>query len=145
MCSKVKIKTIKPSTNYSKEMKQVIVDKFINDNINLSSSIESELNSVYFNKNKYFKVIDRKNIDKLLEEQKLQDSGLTSDKNVDNFNLATAQSILTGEVNFTKYNKSNYYETRTDYTQCLTYIKYKVNCKKILIILILKKICYKII
>ena len=142
-CStKVIVKAIKPSAINDSSIKQVSILNFKNDDISLASSIESQMNKVIFNKKNYFKIINRKELDIILKEQKLQDSGLVNNAN-SSLGLSVIKSLVTGEINSATKSKKYFYENRTNYDRCLSYkmedgkknycqkyAKYRVNCTK---------------
>ncbi len=143
-CStKVTVTAIKPSIINDKDVKQISILKFKNDNISLSSYIEAKMDKVIFNDKKYFEIINRKELNTILEEQKLQDSGLVNGINDNSLGLSMVKSLVTGKVNSTTKSQKYFYETRTNYDRCLEfkiengkkkycqrYAKYSVNCTK---------------
>jgi len=141
--TKITVTALRPSIVYDKDIKQVSILKFKNDNISLSSYIEAKMGKILFDDKKYFKIINREDIDTILEEQKLQDSGLVNDIDENLFGLSTVKSLITGKVNSTTKSTKYFYETRTNYDRCLKYkvkngkkryceryAKYKVRCTK---------------
>jgi hypothetical protein len=103
-CSqKVTIRAIKPSVINDKDIKKISVEPFFNDNISLSSNIKSNISNVVFNNKKYFTLVNRHDKNKILKEQKLQDSGLVNTKASKLFELGEINSIITGKINSTSY------------------------------------------
>lgn len=119
--SKITIKSIKPSLINDKDIKNIAINDFKNDTISLSSTIESTMNKVNFNGKKYFNIVNRKQSDTILKEQKLQDSGIVNIKESKNYGLEDISSIVTGIVNFANNSKDHFYVTRKDYNTCLKY------------------------
>ena len=139
--SKITIKAIKPSVVSDKDIKDISIEKFTNDNISLAVNIESNMDKVIFNDKKYFNIVNRQNIDTILKEQKLQDSGLVNTKEHTFSGLANVSSIMTGKINSTNYSTTSFYEKRTNYNRCAEYkvskkgkkycsryVKYNVRC-----------------
>jgi hypothetical protein len=143
-CSqKITIKAIQPSVVHDKDIKRISIDAFQNDTISLSANILSKINNTTFNGKHYFTVVNRKDIEKILKEQKIQDSGLVNSSEYKQFDLGEVNAIITGTVNNITYNKDYFYEVRTNYDICIkTYIgkngkkycsqykKYNVYCTK---------------
>ncbi|MEA2017886.1 MAG: CsgG/HfaB family protein [Campylobacterota bacterium] len=141
-CSqKTTIKAIKPSQISDKDTKEVAIKDFKNDTVSLSSNIKSNMDKIYFNDEKYFKIVNRDNLDSILKEQKLQDSGLVYISSDKTFDIAEVKSLITGKVNSKNYTKNHFTEQRTNYDKCIKYKttksgkkycdkyqKYNVNC-----------------
>jgi len=141
-CSqKTTIKALKPSQVHDKDIKQIAIKNFTNDTVSLSSNIKSNMDRVYFNDKKYFKIVNRDNLDSILKEQKLQDSGLVDISSDKSFSIAEVKSIITGTLNSKSYTKNHFTEKRTNYDKCIKYKttksgkkycdkyqKYNVNC-----------------
>ncbi|BCN93248.1 hypothetical protein THMIRHAM_10330 [Thiomicrorhabdus immobilis] len=100
-----KIQYLEPSEiPQAAKLKQIAVNDFKDDSIGLTGKIESKLNQTTLNNKPYFTVLDRKNIQQLLNEQKLQHSGLTNEqKSVQLGELIGAQAFVTGEVTSQTY------------------------------------------
>jgi curli biogenesis system outer membrane secretion channel CsgG len=133
-CSqKIQIKAIKASKLTNKNIKYISVDDFKADTISQATQIQTALSNVTIDGKHYFHLANRKNANKILEEQKLKDSGLVDlvdDEQIKG--LQEVKALLTGEVILNDKSKSNYYEQRTDYSKCIqTYTKKgKTYCKK---------------
>ena len=142
-CSqKILIKSLKSAKVTDKAVRNISVNTFTNDTISQSLQINSALGNVIINNKKYFTLIDRKNIDKVLIEKRLNDSGLV-DLNNQNLliGLKEVTSILTGTVLLNTKSSTQYYEKRTDFSRCVkwytknnkkycsNYRKYTIYCK----------------
>lgn len=140
---KTRVKAIKASQINDSSIRYIGVAKFQNDTVSQSSQIESALNSVIFNSKKYFNIIDRKNIDLVMQEKKLNDSGLVDLlKDNSSVGLSQMQALLTGKILLNDMSSTLYYQQRTNYdiciksyekggkTYCSKYKTYKVSCRK---------------
>ena len=136
---KLTVKSLEPAKVSDKAVKNVAVDDFKNDTISLKANIKSALSEVQFNNKPYFTVVNRDATDKILKEQKLQDSGLVNNKGEEEYFLSDISSIITGEILNKGYSYSIYTKQKTNYQKCVKYdkkkrceeyAKYKVYCKK---------------
>ena len=119
----VKIKALSPAevTEISSK-KYIAVNEFKYDRLGISGKIESKLAKHKVNKEKYFVVLSRKDIDNVIREQKLQSSELMDEKtSVRIGKLIGAEAIINGEV--TSNAESNVYYDRTK--TCRKYVKDK--------------------
>ena len=142
-CSqKVQIKAVKAAKITNKSIKNIGVLSFRNDKISQSIQINSAISNVKINNKKYFTLVDKNDIDSILEEQKLNDSGLVNSiKNSSINGLSQIQTLVMGEVIANDMTSSIFQELRTDYDTCLKtyqskgntycskYKKYKVACQ----------------
>lgn len=141
--TKTKIKAVKAGKVTDSSIKNVGVMPFDNDKIGQSSSIDSTLSNVKFNGKKYFNVIDRKNIEAVMKEKVMNDSGLVKIVKEDTSGgLEQMTAMVTGSVDVDAVSQSSFLEGRTDYntcvrtyvrkgkTYCSQYRKYNVSCKK---------------
>jgi len=113
--------------------KKIIVRKFTNDKVGLSSKIESLLASFTIDGKKYFTIVSRRDFDKIIEEQKLQYSGIVDmDTVVEVGELVGAEAIVSGDVDRVSSSLTRYYKTKTKCAdkKCEKTIKYKVGCVK---------------
>lgn len=125
-CShKTTIKTIKPATIYDKNIKKVAILKFENDDISLSSNIKSKMSSIYFDDKSFFTIVNRDDINTIMDEQKLQDSGLVDTKEDKVFSINEINSFISGKINSKNYHHSFYNEEREDTQICVQYVKDK--------------------
>ncbi len=124
---KVQVKAIKSAEVSDSSIKNIAVLPFENDLVSQSSAIDSALENHTLNGKKYFNVIDRKNLEKIIAEKKLNDSGLVELINNDgSMGLKEIETLVTGEVAHNSVSPSYYFEERTDYSQC---VKNEVNSK----------------
>lgn len=133
-CSKqIKVTTIEPAEiERAAQLKRIAVMQFKKDSPGLGGQIESELSQKKLAGKRYFTLIDRQNINKIMKEQKLQYSGLLDEsESVKLGELMGAQALITGEVTGSDRSDSFYNETRTkckDKT-CKEFITYNVRCQ----------------
>jgi len=142
-CSqKIQIKAIKAAKITNNSIRYISVEDFRHDNIAQSSQIQTALGNVQVDGKDYFHVVNRKDSNKILAEQKLKDSGLVDlidDEPIKG--LEDVKALLTGEVLLNDMSSSRYYETRTNYKRCIKsykkrgktyckqYAKYRILCK----------------
>lgn len=126
-CSqKITIEAIKAGQVSDRSIKNIAVSPFSNDNVGQAEQIDSQLSNVQINNNKYFNVIDRKNLKKILDEKKLNDSGLVDlVSNSVNTGLKEIETLVTGTVITSNMSTTYFTEIRTDFTRCVRYIKTK--------------------
>jgi curli biogenesis system outer membrane secretion channel CsgG len=136
-CTKtVQIKALTPAeVAQMSDKKNIAVSKFGNDSIGLSAKIESNLANHKLDGQKYFTVLSRRDMDKVIREQKLQSSELMDEKTSTRVGkLIGAQAIINGEVSSSNAESRVYYDNRKE---CLKYVKdkgcvqwhfYKVKC-----------------
>lgn len=96
-CSqKVLINSTKPAIiDRASNTKKIAVLKFENDNVGLSTKIESAIYSVKVDDKSYFTVISKNNRENILNEQKFQYSGLANKTNsVEIGELLGAQALI---------------------------------------------------
>ncbi len=134
---KVRIRALQPAeVGAMASKKKVAVSAFKNDHIGLSGKIEAELSNQKLNNKKYFTVLSRQNMAKIIAEQKLQSSELmdaaTSAKVGE---LIGAQAIINGEVASANAESGSYMEDKEkclqyykDGSGCAQYRYYKVKC-----------------
>lgn len=136
---KVYIKALSPaSVTEMANNKKVAVGKFKNDTTGLSAKVESNIASYKLEGKKYFQVVNRKDIDKILEEQKLQSSDFIDEKTTTRIGkIIGAQAIINGEVITATGKEGKYVETRKrckkyskEKKECIKYEYYKVLCHK---------------
>jgi len=111
---KISIKTVEPAKVDRVALTKVIsVAPFKNDNYALSSKIEAKLANISFDGKNYFTLVSREDLDKILKEQKLQNSGLLQKKYaLEVGNLVGAQAIVSGAVSQLHSSDTHFYETR---------------------------------
>lgn len=115
-CSqKINIKTVEPAqVNRAADVKKITVFKFLDDNIGFSSKLETQLSKKTIFDKHYFTVVNRNEIDRILEEQRLQYSGLVDTKTAIKVGkLVGVEGIVSGEVTNSSMNRNHYRERRT--------------------------------
>ena len=123
---KVQIKALKSAEISDGAIKNIAVLPFNNDTVSQSIKIDSALSSVTINGEKYFNVIDRVNLEKIMAEKKLNDSGLVDlIHNNPTIGLQEIKTIVTGEIALNDVQQSNYLEERTDYQTCIEMVTQK--------------------
>lgn len=113
--------------------KKVSVSSFEDDNYGLSNKIENNLAKEKIDNKEYFTVISRKDFDKIIAEQKLQNSGLVDASTVVEIgNLIGAQAIISGRAGEPILKDTYFYEERTKCLdkKCKEKAKYVVKCMK---------------
>lgn len=118
---KIQLKAIKSAEISDGAIKNIGVLPFANDTISQSVKIDSALNHATINGEKYFNVIDRVYLEKIMVEKKLNDSGLVDliNNNSINGGLQEIRTLVMGEVALNDVKQSHYLEERTDYDTCL--------------------------
>lgn len=116
--------------------KTIAVSEFNKDDIGLSGKIEAKIASHKLNKKKYFTVLSRKDLDKILQEQELQSSELMNENTSSKIGkLIGAQAMVNGEIVNSNAKTGSYTEARE---KCLSYYKdgscaqykhYRVTCR----------------
>ncbi len=119
---KTSVKAIKASKVSDKAIKNIGVLPFKNDDISQSAQIDSAISQVTIDGKKYFNLVDRENIKKIMEEKKLNESGIVNLVS-DDYDLGIAQieTFVSGSVIASSESTSNYKESRTDYDTCTQY------------------------
>ncbi|WP_373071616.1 CsgG/HfaB family protein [Sulfurimonas sp.] len=108
--------------------KKVAVGEFKNDSTGLSTKVESNIASYMLNGKKYFEVLNRKNIDQIIKEQKLQSSDLIDEKTAIRVGkIVGAQAIINGQETSSSAKEGKYKEKRK---RCKKYSKEKKECVK---------------
>lgn len=132
---KVTVKALEPAEiNGAANTKNIAVTPFHQDRVNLADKIEASISNQRINGKPYFKVINRTDLDKIIKEQKVQNSGLIDESTaVEVGNLLGAQAIISGSVDIPTLHDDHYYVERTkckgkgDERRCW---EVKVSCKK---------------
>jgi len=139
-CSqKVRIKALSPAeVGEMAVKKKVAITEFKNDRVGLSGKIESKIASHKLDNKRYFKVLSRKDMSEILDEQRLQSSELIDETTSSKVGkLIGAQAIISGEVASADADSDYYMEDRE---RCLKYVKdkgcvkfryYRVRCNTI--------------
>ncbi|MDF1876441.1 hypothetical protein JHD47_01245 [Sulfurimonas sp. SAG-AH-194-L11] len=134
---KVRIKALNPAeVGEMASKKKVAVSNFRTDSVGLSGKIEAEIAKQKLDKKRYFTVLSRKDMQKVIAEQKLQSSELMDEATSARVGkIIGAQAIIGGEVVSSNAESGHYKEDRE---KCLRYYKdgggcaqyryYKVTC-----------------
>ncbi len=129
---KVNIRALEPAEiDRAAATKKVAVASFNNDRVGLSGKIEAKLTRFRIDNKSYFTIVSRNDFNKIIEEQKIQNSGLVDQETVvDIGNLIGAQAIISGNVGKATSQDSYYYEKRSRCAdkKCKELIYYKVRC-----------------
>ena len=134
-CSqKVQIRALEPAKiDRISETKKIAVLNFKNDKVGLSRKIEAELASFQIDHKKYFTIVSRVDLNNILKEQKLQNSGLVDEESaVKVGELIGAQAIISGDVRPPTKQDSYYFapRVRCANAKCSELQYYKVRCMK---------------
>jgi len=140
-CSqKVKVSSLKPALVDNQAIRKTAVLAFEHDEYGLREAVVSNMNKVEFSKKKYFSIVNRKDTQKILKEQKLQDSGLVNLNTFKQFGLSDVDSIITGNILLKDSSTSYYQKERYNYKRCLRYADdgktclqyqtYRIQCKQ---------------
>ncbi|WP_434637839.1 CsgG/HfaB family protein [Sulfurimonas sp. NW7] len=137
-CSqKVTVQALEPAQiDRISQTKVIAVTDFTHDRVGLSRKIEAKLSNFEINNKKYFTVVSRNDINKVIAEQKLQNSGLVNDEKIVQVGeLIGAQAIISGNVSPVTKEDSYFYEARVRCAnrKCTELETYRVRCMKRLI------------
>lgn len=119
---KVQIKALVPAeVGAMASKKKVAVNQFRNDSVGLSGKIESQIAKHELDREKYFTVLSRKDIDKIIAEQKLQSSELMDGSTSAKVGkMVGAQAMINGEIASATAESGSYKDPRKE---CLSYYK----------------------
>ena len=130
----VRVKALKPAEiDRATTTKNIAVVAFSRDRVGLSSKIESNLASHKIDGKIFFTIVNRSNLNQVIREQKLQNSGLVDTKDiVEVGELIGAQAIISGNVGKTSLSDSHFYERRVACAdkKCKETYVYQVGCTK---------------
>jgi len=134
-CSqKVVVRALEPAqVDRMASAKIISVAPFKNDSVGLASKIEVDLASSKIDDENYFTLVSRDNLNNILKEQKLQNSGLMDKDDAVNIGkLIGAQAIVSGQVHQLNSADSYFYEKRLRCLdkKCKQFIYYNISCKK---------------
>jgi len=137
-CSqKVGVKALVPAqVDRISQTKVIAVTDFTHDRVGLSRKIEAKLSNFQINNKSYFTVVSRNDINKVIQEQKLQNSGLVNDENIVKVGeLIGAQAIISGNVSPVAKEDSYFYEPRVRCAnrKCTELETYNIRCLKRLV------------
>lgn len=131
---KVQVKALSPAEiGEMASKKKVAVTDFKNDELGLSAKIEAEIAKHTLDDQKYFTVLSRNDVDKVIQEQKLQSSALMDEKTATKIGkLVGAQAIINGQVS-SSGKEDKYLADRQRCAayvdkKCVRYENYKVTC-----------------
>ena len=132
-CStQVRIKALKPAEIHrATSTKNIAVVAFEYDRVGLSSKIESNLAGYRIEGKVFFTMVSRSDLNEVLKEQKLQNSGLVDTKDiVEVGKLIGAQAIISGNVGRVSLSDSSYFEGRSRCRdkKCKEMYYYRVRC-----------------
>lgn len=131
---KVNMRALEPAEiDRAAATKKIAVASFSNDRVGLSGKIEAKLARFKIDNKSYFTIVSRNDFNRIVEEQKIQNSGLVNQEAVVEIgNLIGAQAIVSGNVGRATSSDSYFYEKRSRCAdkKCKEYIHYKVRCKK---------------
>ncbi len=131
---KVGMKALEPAqVDRVSNTKKITVTNFKNDSIGLSNKIEADLAGFSIEGKNYFTIIGRNDFNKILTEQKLQNSGLVDPKTATEVGqLIGAEAIISGNVGRATAEDTYFYEKRSRCAdkKCTKLVYYNVRCKK---------------
>ncbi len=112
---KVTVKALEPAEiNGAANTKNIAVTPFHRDYVNLADKIEASISNQRIDAKPYFTVINRRDLNKVIKEQKIQNSGLIDESTaVEVGNLLGAQAIISGSVDAPTLHDDHYYVERT--------------------------------
>ncbi len=135
---KVRIKALDPAeVGEMATKKKIAISGFKNDKHGLSGKIESQIAKHKLDKKRYFTVVSRKDLNKIMAEQKLQSSELMDEATATKVGkLIGAQAVINGEISSASASTGRYTEAREKclkYTKegCVRYKHYRVTCNTI--------------
>jgi len=114
-------------------VKKIAVSNFTHDTVGLSRKIEAKLSEFEIDGKKFFTVVSRNDLNKIIAEQKLQNSGLVNDKDIVKVGeLIGAQAIVAGNVSPATKQDTYFYEERVRCAdkKCKSLVTYPVRCMK---------------
>jgi len=129
---KVQVDALQPAQiDRAAKIKTIAVYSFRNDSVGLSSKIETALASKRFDGECYFTMVSRNDIERIFQEQRLQNSGLLDEAtSVEVGNLLGAQAHISGVVNVEEATDKHYREKRQKCAddKCKEMRTYTVSC-----------------
>lgn len=134
---KVQIKALNPAEVAAMaSKKKIAVSNFKKDTVGLSGKIEAEIAKQKLDRKRYFTVLSRQDMVKVIAEQKLQSCELMDASTTSKVGkLIGAQAIINGEIASANAESSSYMEDREkclsyykDGSGCAQYRYYKVKC-----------------
>ncbi len=129
---KVNMRALEPAEiDRAAATKKIAVASFSNDRVGLSGKIEAKLSRFKIDNKSYFTIVSRNDFNRIVEEQKIQNSGLVDQETVVEIgNLIGAQAIISGNVGKVTSQDSYFYEKRSRCAdkKCKELVYYKVRC-----------------
>lgn len=121
---KVRIKALTPAeVGEMADKKKIAITEFKKDRVGLSGNIESLLAKHKLDNKKYFTLLSRKDMNKVLSEQKLQSSELMDERTSSRVGkIIGAEAIINGEVAVSNAVSDRYTQKKI---RCLKYVKDK--------------------
>ena len=113
--------------------KTISIAPFKNDRVGLSTKIEAKLAKHRLDEAKYFTIVSRSDFNKIIKEQKIQNSGLIDQTTaVEVGSLIGAQAIISGNVGRATASDTRFYEERfrCEDKKCKKMVMYRVRCRK---------------
>lgn len=112
-------------------IKNIAVTDFRNRDVDLSKIIETQLVQYQFDNQSYYTVVDRDDLNSVLKEQKLSDSGFLTKKNyIELGEILNADGILTGKVKVSQITKDTLPQRKLKGSWSSLIKSVKVRCKK---------------
>ena len=131
---KVQMRALEPAQiDRIADTKKITVTSFKNDRVGLSNKIEANLAKFEIDGKNYFTMISRNDFNKIIEEQRLQNSGLVDPKTATKIGeIIGSQAIISGNIGSPNSQDSTFYERRVRCgdKKCKTFTYYNVRCKK---------------
>jgi len=131
---KVNVRALEPAEiDRVSNTKKITVTSFQNDRVGLSRKIEANLASFSIDTKNYFTMISRNDFEKIIKEQKLQNSGLVeAGTAVRVGELIGAEAIISGNVGSPTSQDTRFSESRVKCAdkKCSDLVYYKVRCTK---------------
>jgi len=134
-CSKtITMKALEPAeVDRVAYTKKITVTHFKNDKVGLSNKVEANLASFSIDNKNYFTMVSRNDFDKIVQEQRIQNSGLVDVETATEIgHLIGAQAIISGNVASPTAQDSHFYEDRVRCKdlKCKELVFYNVRCTK---------------
>ncbi|MBN2896388.1 MAG: hypothetical protein JXK05_10930 [Campylobacterales bacterium] len=131
---KVSIRALEPAAvDRAAMIKTVVVSRFGSDSVDLSGKIEVALSRQKVEGEPFFRVLGRKDLETILQEQRYQHSGLMDPSTaVEAGRLIGAQAIISGTLSRPSLQDTTYYEKRSECIDkgCNKMRNYEVRCTK---------------
>ncbi len=129
------VKVLEPAeVSGTSNIKNIAVTPFHHDYVDLADKIEAAISNQHIDNKPYFKVINRSDLSKVVDEEKIQSSGLMDESTaLKAGKLLGAQAIISGSVDIPSMHDDYYYAKRTkcqgrgEKRQCW---EVKVSCDK---------------